>query len=174
MAARQAFWIPAESSFPEMEWQTGFVLSAKVHRYEVRIHIARIIIRSNDGHEKSYCRRVSQQLTATGQGSGGSACSAGHFLDSMSENMLHNFMGQLTTEMKKDDLLKHLPEKEQLSVMNRMMIFTHGYASFICAGFYKNVSKQDIIKSMYEMGSDVIGHALYRHGKTEYLENKEK
>ena len=94
--------------------------------------------------------------------------------DDVSEDMLQNFMGQLTGEIKKDDMLKHLPEDEQLAVMDRMAIFTHGYAAFICAGFYKDVSKQDIIKAMYEMGRDVIGHALYRHGKTEFIQQKEQ
>jgi len=97
------------------------------------------------------------------------------FLDNeISEDMLQNFMNQLTGEMKKDDMLQHLPEAEQLSVMDRMAIFTHGYAAFICAGYYKDVSRQDIIKAMYDMGRDVIGHALYRHGKTEYIQQKEK
>ncbi len=96
------------------------------------------------------------------------------FLDSISENMLEYFMEQLTEEMKKDDLLKHLPEEEQLSVMSRMIIFTQGYASFICVGYYENLSKQDIIQFMYEMGRDVIGHALYRHGKTEFIPEEKK
>jgi AcrR family transcriptional regulator len=88
--------------------------------------------------------------------------------------MLHDFMSNLTDEMIKDDMMKHLPQEEQNSVMERMSIFTHGYAAFICAGFMKDVSKQDVIKAMYDMGRDVIGHALYRNGKEEYINQKEQ
>lgn len=88
--------------------------------------------------------------------------------------MLQDFMAKLNQEMIKDDMMKHLPVDEQLSVMERMSIFTHGYAAFICAGFMHEVSKQDIIKAMYDMGRDVIGHALYRHGKEEYIKLKEQ
>ncbi len=86
-----------------------------------------------------------------------------------STEMLHDFMERLKGEMIKDDMMKHLPEDERNSVMERMSIFTHGYAAFICAGFLREVSKQDIIQAMYNMGRDVIGHALYRNGKEKYI-----
>jgi AcrR family transcriptional regulator len=85
--------------------------------------------------------------------------------------LLKNFLKELIRELDKDELVSLLPVKERREVMNRMAIFTHGFASLICVGLLDQVSKKDAIKTMYDMGRDVIDAALAKAGiKHSYTE----
>jgi len=78
--------------------------------------------------------------------------------------LFENFITTLLQELDRDELISLLPEKERKEVMNRMMIFTHGFASLICVGLHDEVTKKDAIKIMYDMGRDVIESALSKAG----------
>lgn len=78
--------------------------------------------------------------------------------------LLKNFFRALMTGLDKDELISMLPPKERREVMNRMAIFTHGFASLICVGLLDEVSKNEAIKTMYNMGLDVIEAALTKAG----------
>lgn len=82
-------------------------------------------------------------------------------------SFLERFIKALTSELHKDDLISLLPEKERSEVMNRMAIFTHGFASLLCVGLIDDVSKQTAIKTMLNMGRDVIDAALKKAGINE-------
>jgi len=73
----------------------------------------------------------------------------------------------LTDELDSDELLSQLPLKERREVMNRMAIFAHGFASLLCVGLIDEVSKNAAIKTMYNMGRDVIDIALKKAGINE-------
>lgn len=79
-------------------------------------------------------------------------------------SLLEKFLKALTRELGKDDLISLLPPKEQREVMNRMAIFTHGFASLLCVGLIDEVSKNTAIKTMLNMGRDVIDTALIKAG----------
>jgi len=85
--------------------------------------------------------------------------------------LLRNFLKELIIELDRDELISLLPAKERKEVMNRMAIFTHGFASLICVGLLDEVSKKDAIKTMYDMGREVIDSALSKAGiKHSYTE----
>jgi len=78
--------------------------------------------------------------------------------------LLKNFLKALISELDRDELVSLLPPKERKEVMNRMAIFTHGFASLICVGILDEVSRKEAIKTMYDMGRDVIETALLKAG----------
>jgi len=79
-------------------------------------------------------------------------------------SFLESFIKALTSELHKDELISLLPEKGRREVMNRMAIFTHGFASLLCVGLIDEVSKKTAIKTMLNMGRDVIDAALKKAG----------
>ncbi|HPS58597.1 MAG TPA: TetR family transcriptional regulator [Spirochaetota bacterium] len=78
--------------------------------------------------------------------------------------LLKNFLRALIIELDRDELISLLPKNERKEVMNRMAIFTHGFASLICVGILDEVSRKEAIKTMYDMGRDVIESALAKAG----------
>lgn len=87
------------------------------------------------------------------------------FLDNnISAEFLKDFMDSLTRELDRDELVSLLPHEDRKEILRRMGIFSHGYASLICSGIISQVTKKDIISTMYNMGRDVIGSALLKNG----------
>lgn len=79
--------------------------------------------------------------------------------------IINSFYRSLSDEVMKDDLVSTIPEGERREVMRRMAIFTHGFAAMVCVGLVKDVDKKFIIKTMYDMGRDVIDCAFRKHEK---------
>lgn len=84
--------------------------------------------------------------------------------NSESRDLLEDFMDTLEEELRRDELISLLPQKERRDIMTRMGIFAHGYASLVCVGIIEDVTKNTAIKTMYEMGRDVIDIALMKAG----------
>ena len=80
------------------------------------------------------------------------------------KQLLEEFADILYAELDKDELLSLLPAKNRREILIRMGMFTHGLASLISAGIYKDLSKKEIINIMYNMGKDVIDVALIKAG----------
>lgn len=80
-------------------------------------------------------------------------------------NIFEESIRKMSQDLDKDDLVSQLPPKERGEVVNKMAIFTYGYASLICTGVIKGTDKKTIIKTMLDMGRDVIDKALERSGK---------
>ncbi len=78
--------------------------------------------------------------------------------------MLEQFMKALYAELVRDELVSQLPENYRKEVLRRMGIFTHGLASLICVGIHDDVTKNEAISIMYNMGKDVIDMALMKAG----------
>lgn len=87
------------------------------------------------------------------------------FLESAeTRSLLEKFMKSLNAELYRDQLVSLLPARERKEVINRMAIFTHGFASMLCVGLMDQVSKKEAISAMYNMGKDVIDTALDKAG----------
>lgn len=80
------------------------------------------------------------------------------------KGMLEQFMKELYAELVKDELVSLLPEKDRKEILRRMGIFSHGLASLICVGLHDDVTKNEAISIMYNMGKDVIDMALVKAG----------
>lgn len=80
-------------------------------------------------------------------------------------NIFEESIQKMARELDKDEIISLLPENEKADVVNKMAIFTYGYACLICTGVIKGVDKKTIIKTMLDMGRDVIDRALERCGK---------
>ena len=97
------------------------------------------------------------------------------FLDNnISGKFLQDFLDSLAAELYRDELVSLLPREDREEILRRMAIFAHGYASLICSGIIQNVSRKDIISTMYNMGRDVISSALVKNGIQPEIINKKK
>jgi hypothetical protein len=72
---------------------------------------------------------------------------------------------KMAAHLDEDELVSKLSEKGRAEVVNKMSIFTYGYASLICTGVIKDVDKKIIIKTMLDIGRDVIESALVQCGR---------
>lgn len=86
--------------------------------------------------------------------------------------LLNHFITTLADELNRDELISLLPKKERRAVMKRMGVFAHGYAALLCAGILDDISKKTAIKTMYDMGRDVIDVALMKAGIKKSLDDE--
>ena len=71
------------------------------------------------------------------------------------KDLLNDFMIDLSMQMKKDERFTRMTQKERDDLLNKMWIFTHGLASFICVGLIEEDSDLFIIETMNKVGSAV-------------------
>jgi AcrR family transcriptional regulator len=84
------------------------------------------------------------------------------FMDiAVAAHMFENLRETVAGHLDEDALASRLTPAERLDVLHKLSIFVYGYASMICVGIIK-VDKNAIIKTMLEMGRDVIESALRR------------
>ena len=82
--------------------------------------------------------------------------------DSYSD-VVHEFVEILESEMTKDSRFASLSASERRVLLRKMWTFTHGLASLICVGLIKDCNQEYIIKTLVDVGSDVIGATLAKH-----------
>ncbi len=63
----------------------------------------------------------------------------------------------------KDPRFTLLSSDERHVLLNKMWTFTHGLASLICVGLIKDCNQEFIIKTLMDVGADVIGATLAKH-----------
>jgi len=78
-------------------------------------------------------------------------------------DVVHEFLGILESEMKKDTRFASLSDSERRGLLRKMWTFTHGLASLICVGLIKDCDQDYITKTLVDVGTDVIGATLARH-----------
>lgn len=87
------------------------------------------------------------------------------FMDTaIAANMFENLKRTVAGHLGEDELASRLTTDGRQDVLNKLAIFVYGYASLICAGIIRDVDKSTVIKTMLEMGRDVINSALGRSG----------
>ena len=72
------------------------------------------------------------------------------------KDLVKEFHFDLRRQMKKDERLTRMTQQERDDLLNKMWIFTHGLASFICVGLIEDDSDFFIIKTMDQVGSAVV------------------
>lgn len=77
-------------------------------------------------------------------------------------NIFEESIQKMAGHLDEDELVSRLSENERADVVSKMSIFTFGYACLMCTGVIKGVDKKTIIKTMLDMGRDVIDRALER------------
>ena len=75
-------------------------------------------------------------------------------------DVIHEFLDTLESEMTKDARFASLSKSERQPLLNKMWTFTHGLASLICVGLIKDCNQDFIIKTLMDVGADVIGATL--------------
>lgn len=78
-------------------------------------------------------------------------------------DVINEFLEILEAEMTKDLRFKSLLPEERYVLLNKMWTFTHGLASLISVGLIKDCNQGFIIKTLMDVGSDVIGATLAKH-----------
>lgn len=71
------------------------------------------------------------------------------------KDLLNDFRMDLSKQMKKDERFTRMTRKERDDLLNKMWIFTHGFASLICVGLIEEDSDFFIIETMNKVGSAV-------------------
>lgn len=76
------------------------------------------------------------------------------------KDLVNEFHLDLRKQMKKDGRFTRMTQQERDDLLNKMWIFTHGLASFICVGLIENDSDPFIIEIMDQVGSAVVVAAV--------------
>lgn len=94
------------------------------------------------------------------------------FIESNShQHILEEFIAKNLLQMKKEKSLGILSEEDLKSILEKLTVYTHGLASFICARMIADTSREYLIKTLGDVGADIIGATALRRGKLEeYLE----
>ncbi len=79
-------------------------------------------------------------------------------------DVVHEFLNILGSELTKDTRFTMLTDAERQGLLQKMWTFTHGLASLICVRLIKDCDQEYIIKTLMDVGADVIGATLARHG----------
>ena len=78
-------------------------------------------------------------------------------------DVVHEFLDILESELIKDARFTSMSESERRELLRKMWTFTHGLASLICVGLIKDCNQEYIMKTLSDVGADVIGAALAKH-----------
>ncbi len=82
--------------------------------------------------------------------------------DSFSD-VVNEFFDTLESELIKDSRFTSLSDSERYILLRKMWTFTHGLAALICVGLIKDCDQDYIIKTLLDIGTDVIGATLAKH-----------
>lgn len=66
--------------------------------------------------------------------------------------------------MKQEKSLSMFNEEDLRAILDKMSVYTMGLAAHLCAGFLKDTSDEWFVRTLLEMGDDVIGTAAYKRG----------
>jgi hypothetical protein len=64
----------------------------------------------------------------------------------------------------RDTRFTMLSPEERRVLLGKMWTFTHGLASLISVGLIRDCNQDYIVKTLMDVGSDVIGATLAKHG----------
>lgn len=78
--------------------------------------------------------------------------------------ILKEFNDKNLQQMKKNKNLGIFDDSELRGILDKMYIFTHGLASFLCADMLEDDSIEHFIWTLNEVGAAVIAAAAYRKG----------
>ncbi|UCC44704.1 MAG: TetR/AcrR family transcriptional regulator [Candidatus Zixiibacteriota bacterium] len=78
-------------------------------------------------------------------------------------DVVQEFLGVLESELTKDPRFTSLSTIERRVLLQKMWTFTHGLASLICVGLIKDCDQEYIVKTLMDVGADVIGATLAKH-----------
>lgn len=133
--------------------------------------LARCVMRETQRELLAYTRKPYTDRVFLNMGTGVAMFAMEHRLlyralllegNSYSE-FVHEILDTLEREMIKDPRFTSLPSSERRILLRKMWTFTHGLASLICADLVEDCDQNFIVKSLTEMGTDVIGAALSKH-----------
>ena len=89
-------------------------------------------------------------------------------------NVVSEFLGMLESELTKDIRFTALSAAERRVLLRKMWTFTHGLASFISVGLINDCNQDYIVKTLMDVGSDVIGATLAKHAKNSGSEQSQE
>lgn len=78
-------------------------------------------------------------------------------------HVINEFLEILEKELEKDKRFVSLTSEERHVLLHKMWTFTHGLASLISVGLIKDCTQEFVIKTLMNIGSDVIGATLAKH-----------
>lgn len=80
-------------------------------------------------------------------------------------NVVSEFVDILQAELIKDRRFVDLSDGERSVLLRKMWTFTHGLASLISVGLIRDCNQDYIVKTLMDVGSDVIGATLAKHAE---------
>ncbi len=80
-------------------------------------------------------------------------------------NVVREILDVLESDLVKDKRFTSLTGHERHVMLSKMWTFTHGLASLICVGLLKDCNQEYIIRTLTDVGTDVIGATLAKHAQ---------
>ena len=84
--------------------------------------------------------------------------------NSDNQHILKEFNRENLIQMKKEKGLLIFEEQDLKIMIDKLCVYTHGLAAFLCAGMLEDDSKEDFINELQEMGGYVIGAIAFNKG----------
>lgn len=81
------------------------------------------------------------------------------------QNILEELNCKNLLQMEKEKSLEILSEEDLRGILEKLTVYTHGLASLICAGIMKDTLKENLIETLRDVGSDIIGATALKRGK---------
>lgn len=88
------------------------------------------------------------------------------------EYLFKEFVERVLVQMKKVSALSIFNQEDMRAILNKMVIFTHGLASFLCAGMLEDESTEYFMKELGECGYCIISGCAAQRGLNEEFEPK--
>ena len=81
-------------------------------------------------------------------------------------DLILDFLTTLETLMAKDDTVTILSTEQQRSLLNKMVVYTHGLAALICADIIEDTTQEALLDKLLEMGGSLIDHTIQKVRKS--------
>jgi len=78
-------------------------------------------------------------------------------------DVVREILDSLEAGLIKDKRFTALSQTERHVLLTKMWTFTHGLASLICVGLIENCDREYIVRTLMDIGADVIGATLAKH-----------
>ncbi len=76
------------------------------------------------------------------------------------KDLILDFITTLEILMAKDNTMTFLNAEQQKSLLDKMVIYTHGLASLICAEMIEDTTQEALLGKLMEVGGSLIDHTI--------------
>ncbi|UCD37189.1 MAG: TetR/AcrR family transcriptional regulator [Fidelibacterota bacterium] len=86
-----------------------------------------------------------------------------HLDTSQFNDLITEYLGRLVDMMRREKRFSDLLGTARADLLEKMWIYTHGMATLVTTGYFHDVTRESITRSLEEVGGIVIAAALEKH-----------